>query len=150
MELRQTAERKPEKDPRSPPDYTVENGILYWRQRLMVPKKPRERVLREEHDSKMAGHWQAGKMVEIITRNFAWPKMDEGICNYVSECDSCQRNKATRHKRNRLLHPLDLPASPWTSISMDFVTELPESEGCTNIWVVVDQFTKMAHFTPVK
>ena len=150
LELWQTAEREPEKDPRSPPDYTVENGILYWRQRLMVPKKLRERVLKEEHDLKVAGHWGAGKTVEIITRNFAWPKMDEEIRKYVSECGSCQRNKATRHKRNGLRHPLELPASPCTSISMDFVTGLPESERCTNIWVVVDRFTKMAHFTPLK
>jgi hypothetical protein len=29
---------------------------------------------------------------------------------------------------------------------MDFITNLPESSGYTQIWVVVDQFTKMAHF----
>jgi Integrase core domain len=29
---------------------------------------------------------------------------------------------------------------------MDFITDLPESAGYTQIWVVVDQFTKMAHF----
>ena len=89
-------------------------------------------------------------MVEIISHNFVWPKMEEGIRKYVSECDACQRNKASRHQRNGLLHPLELPASPWTSISIDFITGLPESEECTNIWVVVDRFTKMAHFVPLK
>ena len=29
---------------------------------------------------------------------------------------------------------------------MDFITQLPESQGQTQIMVVVDRFTKMAHF----
>jgi len=29
---------------------------------------------------------------------------------------------------------------------MDFITQLPESQGKTQIMVVVDRFTKMAHF----
>ena len=31
---------------------------------------------------------------------------------------------------------------------MDFITELPECEGFTSIMVVVDRYTKMAHFIP--
>ena len=34
----------------------------------------------------------------------------------------------------------------WTSISVDFIPQLPESQGKTQIMVVVDRFTKMAHF----
>jgi len=32
---------------------------------------------------------------------------------------------------------------------MDFITELPLSEGCDQLWVVIDRFTKMAHFLPL-
>ncbi len=32
---------------------------------------------------------------------------------------------------------------------MDFIVALPESNGHTKIWVIVDQFTKMAHFIPL-
>jgi len=31
---------------------------------------------------------------------------------------------------------------------MDFITELPESEGYDQLWVVINRFTKMAHFLP--
>ena len=31
---------------------------------------------------------------------------------------------------------------------MDFITDLPESMSCTELWVVIDRFTKMAHFIP--
>jgi len=32
---------------------------------------------------------------------------------------------------------------------MDFITELPVSERCDQLWVVIDRFTKMAHFLPL-
>jgi hypothetical protein len=32
---------------------------------------------------------------------------------------------------------------------MDFITELPVSDGCDQLWVVIDRFTKMAHFIPL-
>jgi len=33
---------------------------------------------------------------------------------------------------------------------MDFITELPVSEDCDQLWVVIDRFTKMAHFVPLR
>jgi len=45
-----------------------------------------------------------------------------------------------------LLQPLALPVQTWISISMDFVEGLPKSEGKNCILVVVDWFTKFAHF----
>ena len=32
---------------------------------------------------------------------------------------------------------------------MDFIVGLPESDGNTKIWVIVDRFSKMAHFIPL-
>ena len=33
---------------------------------------------------------------------------------------------------------------------MDFITDLPDVKGYTRIWVIVDRFSKMAHFIPLK
>jgi len=33
---------------------------------------------------------------------------------------------------------------------MDFITELPTSEDCNQLWVVIDRFTKMAHFLSLR
>jgi hypothetical protein len=130
--------------------YTIEDGLLYYKHRLVIPQAMRETVLEAEHDSKVAGHWGAGKTVEIVSKNFYWPGMETQVRQYVHEGDSCQRNKASRHRRNGLLHSLELPSSPWSSISMDFITDLPESEGCRTIWVIVNCFTNMAHFVALK
>jgi hypothetical protein len=49
-----------------------------------------------------------------------------------------------------LLSLLELPYAPWISIAMDFITDLPLSEDCDQLWVIVDRFTKMAHFILLK
>jgi hypothetical protein len=33
---------------------------------------------------------------------------------------------------------------------MDFITGLPVSDEADEIWVIVDRYTKMAHFVPLK
>src|SRR6185437_6153401 len=56
--------------------------------------------------------------------------------------------KSSNHKPYGLLQPLPIADRPWSSISVDFITQLPESNGYTAICIFVDRFTKMAHFAP--
>jgi hypothetical protein len=76
--------------------------------------------------------------------------MDQDIIDYVRNYLECQKDKASCHKLYGLVSPLELPYAPWTSIAMEFITDLPLSEDCDQLWVIVDRFTKMAHFIPLK
>ena len=84
--------------------------------------------------------------MEIITRDFYWKGLTNWVNDYVRSCTTYQQIKAPRHARFGLLHPLQVPFAAWASTLIDFITHLPESAGCTQIMVVVDRFTKMAHF----
>jgi len=107
-------------------------------------------IMEAEYDSRMAGHFGTYKRIGRVRAKFYWPKMDEQIREYVRSLDMCQHNKVIRHKNYGLLKPIDVPMRPWTSISTDFVVGLPKSEGYTKIWVIVDRFSKLAHFIPLK
>jgi hypothetical protein len=46
---------------------------------------------------------------------------------------------------------LKIPQWKWEEISMDFIVGLPTTKsGYDSIWVIVDRFSKVAHFIPVK
>ena len=53
-----------------------------------------------------------------------------------------------RHKPYGLLCQLPIPKRPWNSISMDFIKQLPPSNGYTSILVVVNQLSKQGIFIP--
>jgi putative transposase len=76
--------------------------------------------------------------------------MDQEIIEYIRSCLECQKDKATCYKPYGLLLPLELPYTPWISIAIDFITDLPLSEDCNQLWVIVDSFTKMGHFILLK
>jgi hypothetical protein len=76
--------------------------------------------------------------------------MNEDILEFVRSCPECHKNKSAKHKPQGLLQPLDTPYIPWQSISMDLIIDLPLSEECDQLWVIVDRFSKMSHFIPLK
>src|SRR5258708_7805728 len=52
------------------------------------------------------------------------------------------------HHKPYGLKQLPIPGQPWESISMDFIEQLPMSEGFTAILVIVDRLTKQSLFIP--
>ena len=107
-------------------------------------------VTRRCHNAKVAGHVGRDKIMERMTRTYYWPDMDQWFTNYVRTCDACKRNKTARHTKYGPLKLLEIPYRPWEHISMDFITELPSVSGYDQIWVIVNRFSKMAHFVPLK
>jgi hypothetical protein len=73
------------------------------------------------------------------------------VARYVAKCDVCQRVKAVHLESARPLQLLPIPKGKWEDINMDFIVGLPKtSKEYDFIWVIVDHFTKIAHFLPVK
>jgi hypothetical protein len=104
--------------------------------------------MQRHHDIKTRGHLGQRNTLEQLSREYYWPGMRKFVNDYVRTCETCSRNKLPRHKPHGFLHPLPIPTKAWQSVSMDFIVELPPSEGFDAIYVCVDRFTKMAHFIP--
>ncbi|KAH9706417.1 Endonuclease [Citrus sinensis] len=126
-----------------------EEGILLTKgDQLFVPRwgNLRREVIKECHDSKWAGHPGVERTTALVQASYFWPHMRNDIEAYVRTCLVCQQDKADRQLPAGLLEPLPTTSRPWESVTMDFISALPKSEGCGSIMVVVDRYSKYATF----
>ncbi|WVZ64117.1 hypothetical protein U9M48_013684 [Paspalum notatum var. saurae] len=128
-------------------------GVLWFNNRLVVSKdmELRKKILDKAHTSMFTMHPRSNKMYQDLKQKFWWTRMKREIAKYVSECDVCQRVKEDHLKPAGMLQPLVVPAWKWEDIHMDFIVGLPRTQkGYDSIWVIIDRFTKSAHFILVK
>jgi hypothetical protein len=97
----------------------------------------------------LGGHSGFPNTYQRLKQMFYWRGMKSVIRDFVSACLTCQQAKPDRSRLPGLLQPLPLPAAAWQMISLDFVEGLPKSRNANCILVVVDSFTKYAHFLPL-
>ena len=131
-----------------PKQWSISEGLLYYKDRLFILDNEDLQTLiaKSCHDSKIAGHFGQEKTLELIKLDFYWKRITHWINDYVRSCTTCQQAKAPRQARFELLSLLQMPYAAWASTSIDFIMQLPNSAGYTQIMVVVDRFTNMAHF----
>ncbi|MCO5576936.1 hypothetical protein L7F22_030757 [Adiantum nelumboides] len=131
----------------------VMDELLYYLDRICVPHNGalRKILIQEHHEVPFVAHRGINKTYRLLSATYFWPQMQQDVIKYVKACHSCQIMKASRQLPQGLLQPLPVPKERWESISMDFITTLPRtSKGNAQILVIVDRFSKMAHFIPCK
>mmetsp|Transcript_606 Transcript_606/g.749 ORF Transcript_606/g.749 Transcript_606/m.749 type:complete len:720 (-) Transcript_606:540-2699(-) len=133
-------------------DASLHNEILYINGKPWVPSMAHEvqcQILRNFHENPTSGHLGFARTVARIRTHFFWPKYYAKVKAFIKECPDCQQNKATTQLPPGLLHPLQVADILWTSVSLDFITDLPKAAAGFNcILVFVDRFSKMTHFIP--
>ncbi len=68
--------------------------------------------------------------------------MTRDVRRFVQGCTDCAISKSPRHLPAGKLFPLPIPNWPWSHLGVDFITDLPDSDGNTCIMVIVDRFSK--------
>ncbi|WVZ87856.1 hypothetical protein U9M48_034431, partial [Paspalum notatum var. saurae] len=123
--------------------YVINEGFVFRANRLCIPVgSVRLLLMREAHGGGLMGHFGVKKTQDVLSTHFFWPRMKRDVERFVARCTTCHKAKS-RLNPHGLYMPLPVPSTPWEDISMDF-----DKEGRDSIFVVVDRFSKMAHFIP--
>ena len=139
-------------DPDSWPKYSLKHGCLLYNRRLVLPRNSSliPLILREFHMGLVGGHSGVLRIYKRIAQDLYWQGMKGDIQKFVAECGISQQNKTLALSPASLLQPLPVPNLIWEDITMDFIEGLPHSGGFNSIFVVVDRFSKYAHFIPLQ
>ncbi|KAI7936485.1 hypothetical protein MJO29_015788 [Puccinia striiformis f. sp. tritici] len=125
-----------------------EQGLWWLKDCIFVPPTLRPALLRVFHDDISAGHVGLLKTLQNSTRSLTWPGIRKDVIQYTKSCVSCQRAKHSNQRPPGLMIPLSVPEHPWSIIGVDFIVKLPISSSFDSILVIVDHFSKAAHFIP--
>lgn len=115
----------------------------------MVPSGQRNFILKEAHKNPLeSAHAGPERLWQSMSPRFYWKRMKLDIIKFCKSCDMCQKTKSSNFTKFGMLIPNPIPSCPYQSISMDFIINLPWSEGYNAIYVIVDCLTKHASFIP--
>ncbi|KAI4892166.1 hypothetical protein NFI96_028479 [Prochilodus magdalenae] len=116
--------------------------------RLYVPAQVRDRLVTWAHTSLTSGHPGETRTYQLLSGKYWWESMSKDVHRFVSSCSTCSQCKTPRALPAGKLMPLPIPARPWSHLAVDFVTDLPDSEGNTVILTVIDRFSRGVRFVP--
>ncbi|KAL0195101.1 hypothetical protein M9458_008673, partial [Cirrhinus mrigala] len=115
--------------------------------KIYVPRSLRHNLLGTAHGS---GHPGSKRTLSLLQNRYWWPSMRRDAIRYVQSCSVCAMSNSPHMLPAGKLVPLPIPERPWSHLGVDFVSDLPSSEGNTCVLVIVDRFSKSCKFVPLK
>ena len=129
-------------------EWNYEDGIMLYKGLVYIPNNEalKRKVVQLFHDNLM-GHPGQWKTLELISWEYYWPGMTEFVKAYIKGCATCQTIKI-RPPVKVLIKPNEIPEAIWETMTMDFITDLPTSNGYDNIITVVNHHSKAIILSP--
>ncbi|KAK3532853.1 hypothetical protein QTP70_000252 [Hemibagrus guttatus] len=118
--------------------------------RIFVPSQFLLQVMQWIHEAPSSGHPGIQRSTQLVRRQFWWPSQASDVEGYVRACSTCAQARTSHQLQEGLLEPLPIPQCSWSHLSVDFLTDLPDSGGHTAVLVVVDRFSKGCKLIPLK
>lgn len=126
------------------------NSCWWIREKLNVRLICRDFILQHYHAHPVVGHWGIAKTLDLISRSFAWSNMRMDVLTMIKYCGSCQKVDRNLQPPQGSLMPLSIPGKPRLTLCVEFIVKFPKSSCFDSIMVVVDYYSKAAHFIPAR
>ena len=117
----------------------------YWRN---VPKTLRQKVLKEAHSGRFAGHFAERRVYNTLKKSYWWKGIRAAIRTHCRSCLTCATRKGTGRTSRPPLQPIAVGGS-FHRMGVD-VLQLPLTESGNQYAIVfMDYLTKWAKVFPV-
>ena len=126
------------------------DSVLYFQYRLYVPELAYLDLIKSLHKLPARGHEGFFCTLHHIQKDYWWPGMSTFLWKFILGCANCQAAKVNTHPTVPGLSPLAVESPlPFSSISIDLITGLPDSHSFDSVMVVVDHgLTKGVIYCP--
>ena len=94
-------------------ELTLQNGLVFKGERLVVPAGAREEMKTKVHASHIGIQGCLRRVREVLY----WPNMNREIAEYVARCEVCNSQPMEQAKEPMISH--ELPTRPWEKIAVD-------------------------------
>nr|KYP61599.1 Retrotransposable element Tf2 [Cajanus cajan]KYP61600.1 Retrotransposable element Tf2 [Cajanus cajan] len=130
------------------PHFSIRDGLILFKGKIWLPSSCSliPLILQEFHSTPIAGHTGVSRTLSKLSANFHWDSIRKDVQDFVAKCVICQQTKIPTQRPQGLLQPIPPPSRCWEDLSIDFIVGLPPYKGFTTIMVVVDRYSKGAHF----
>ena len=130
------------------PLFRKEKGLLFYRNKVCVPRRSVRDILHLAHDAKVSGHFAYAKTLSRLD-GYHWKIKYRDLKAYCQGCMACQQQKDATGKNFTLPTPLDVSLRRWGSLSTDFIVSLPKTRnGFDAIAAWVARLSRRVHFFP--
>ena len=117
-------------------------GIL----RPLVPETMRRLVFNTIHSVSHPGKRASRR---LISRSFVWEFLSKDVNLWAQSCLNCQRSKVQSHIKTPV-HHIPVPGRRFTHVHVDLVGPLPESNGFSYLFTIVDRTSRWPEAIPIK
>ena len=112
-------------------DIYVSDNLVFYQDRVIVPKSLRQTVLKDLHE----GHMGINKTLRFAKESVFWPSLNLSIENLISNCEECNKFQRSNKKEPIIQH--DIPLRSFEKVGCDIL----EFNGKSYL-VVMDYFSK--------
>jgi len=137
-------------NPESDPNLKVINHMVVTRTeppKCFVPIAARLLTMRLYHDE--SSHIGFDKCINKMREDLYWPKMGKCLKKYIKNCRSCVLGKSHTGRRSGFWQHGTKPDDILHTWHIDHAGPLVKSNGCTQILVIIDAFSKFCKFQPI-